>query len=156
MKIAEQRFVADAVSAARLSPRKSSHGDVGKPLALDGHRNIQLERRSGDDPDRYRFVLMEKIGEAVCLVQCLFCGDFAHLRSCLEADTRLVPSGGDGLPFTLRIASAQVLPAHDPHPSPGARRAHISPQLCCEQRGIFGIYKNLFCDCLCGKMGRNL
>jgi hypothetical protein len=73
MKIAKQGFVAKTVSATRLSVRKSSHGDVVEPLALNCHRNIQLERSSGHDPDRDPFVLMEKVSEAVCLIQYRFC-----------------------------------------------------------------------------------
>src|SRR5215217_3766205 len=78
MMIAEQGFVADAVGPARLSARKPPDGDVVQPLALDRHRDIQLERGSRDDPDRDTFVLMEKVGEAVCLIQHLFCRYSVH------------------------------------------------------------------------------
>jgi hypothetical protein len=66
--IANQGFVADAVSPARLSARKPPDWDVVQPLALSCHCDIQLERGSRNDPDRHTFVLVEKVGEAVCLV----------------------------------------------------------------------------------------
>src|ERR1051326_1132694 len=72
VKIAEQCFVANAVSSTRFSARKSSDGNVVQPLALNRHRDIQLERGSRDDPDRHSFVLMEKVCKTVCLVQHLF------------------------------------------------------------------------------------
>jgi hypothetical protein len=78
VKIAEQGFVANAVSPARRSARKPPHWDVVQPLALNCHRDIQLERGISDDPERRTFVLMEKVGEAVCLVQYFFCGYSVH------------------------------------------------------------------------------
>jgi hypothetical protein len=68
VNIAKQNFVADGVSATRLSARDSANRDVVQPLALSCHRDIQLERGSRNDPDRHTLVLMEKVGEAVCLV----------------------------------------------------------------------------------------
>jgi hypothetical protein len=81
VKIAEQGFVANAVSPTQLSTRKPPDGNVVQPLALSRQRDIQLKRGSRDDPDRYTFVLMEKVGESVCLVQHLFCGYSVHRPS---------------------------------------------------------------------------
>jgi hypothetical protein len=80
VKIAEQSFVADAVGSTRLSTRKPPDGRVVQPLALNRHRDIQLERSRRDDPHRHTFVLMEKVGKAVCLVQYFFCRYFVHRR----------------------------------------------------------------------------
>jgi len=78
VKIAEQGFVANAVSPARLSARKPADGNVVQPLALARHRDIQLECGGRDDPRRNIFILVEKVSEAIGLVQPLLCGYSVH------------------------------------------------------------------------------
>ena len=96
---------------------------------------------------------MEKVGEAVCLVQYFFCGYSVQLLlSCLEVNIGRAPMGCDGCPHSIRINASIVgrtSSAHSQHTprsftvafSEFLKQSRHQPRACMEV--------NLFCDSVC-------